>query len=681
MYVQDDKNFSFALIGLTLGVLLLAFGTVALVFPVATNAAGFFAALLASSALGALAAYAVARGIGRRFARLNQSIGKLLAVTEEIGNGDFDKRLAVDNSGQAAQMATAFNAFADKIADIIKRIGYEAREVSKAAQQSKHSSSAIAESANDVECRLSLTATFSENIVANANNMATSIEEASGNVSSVSASVYELSTNINTVAASAEQASTNMVGINHSFDRISQDINTVANSSEKMSVSMSEIAKNAQDAMRISADATASAQETLTAMNLLSETAKKIGRVVKLIDSIAGQTNMLALNATIEAASAGEAGKGFAVVAGEIKDLAQQTAEANNEIADQIEQIQNYAAQALQHTQAVNTVIHKVAEINQAIDSSVERQSSSANAITKAVDGIANASKESVLNLQEATKGLKEITRSAAEASLASRNSAKALEEAATGVKEAAHSSAQVSSSIEKINNNLHAIRSTLGKIMQEVAVSHRNADEVSGLADRLAQSVSGIAVKGRDYDGAAFFDSKPLDGGSPLTPQIPHASQVPQIGFSEKAQTGGGANDGPLIVWDLAIYSVGIKEIDRQHGILVQLINRLDQGVKRKISKGTLEDIANYLADYTVFHFGYEEKLLHDNDYPGLGAHKAVHQNFVNKVQHYQNQLKSQDAVLVAGEILEFLKGWLLDHIQKTDKQYGAFLNGKGVY
>lgn len=676
-----EKNISLLLIGFTVGLLTLTLVGVALVFPVSANVGGYVALLLTAEALGAGVAYGVARGIGRRFVQTDEAVVRLATTMTEVGNGAFDKRLSGENIGQIGQIVSSFNAYAEKIAGIFQRVDQGTRDVGKAVRKLKLSSMAIAETANDVDCRLSLTATFSENIAVSASNMANSIEEASGNVSSVSASVYELSTNINTVAASAEQASTNMVGINHSFDRISQDINTVANSAEKMSVSMSEITKNAQNAMRISADATASAQETLTAMNQLSETAKKIGRVVKLIDSIAGQTNMLALNATIEAASAGEAGKGFAVVAGEIKDLAQQTAEANNEIADQIEQIQNYAAQALQHTQSVNTVIHNVADINRAIDASVEQQSSSANAITEAVDGIAGASKESVLNLQEATKGLKEITRSAAEASLASRNSAKTLQEAATGVKEAANSSAEVSSSIEKVNNNLHAIRSALGKIMQEVAVSHGNADEVAKLVDKLARCSEGLKVKGQSSVGMVVFDDQPLADDSPMIPQFPQAPQTAKIGYADSAESDAHTAGRPLIVWDLTVYSVGIKEIDRQHGILVQLINRLDQGIKRKISKGTLEDIVNYLADYTVFHFGYEEKLMADNQYPGLAAHKEVHKGFVNKVLQYQNQLKTQDTTQVASEILDFLKDWLLDHIQKTDKQYGMALNAKGVY
>ena len=677
MYSYNKHSLFITVIGFTLGLLTLAFSVMALTSPAPFVMADFLLAAIPVFVLGTIAAYLLAYIIHQNLSRHYQSISKLVVSTEEIARGDFNKRLVSDQSGEAGQLADVLNSFVDKVSSVIKRVNHSVSDVSQASEKLKQSSASIAESANDVDCRLALTATSSEHIAFNVNIMATSIEEASGNVSSVSASVYELSTNINTVAASAEEASTNMVGINHSFDRISQDINTVANSAEKMSVSMSEIAKNAQNAMRISADATASAQETLTTMNQLSETAKKIGRVVKLIDSIAGQTNMLALNATIEAASAGEAGKGFAVVAGEIKDLAQQTAEANNEIADQIEQIQNYAAEALKHTQAVNTVINKVAEINQAIDFSVEQQSSSADTITEAVDGIANASKESVLNLQEATKGLKEITRSAAEASQASRSSARALEEAAAGVKEAANSSSEVSSSIKKVNSNIHSIRSTLGKMTQEITQSHQNASELSAMAQRLVQSASSFNFKDQSYQQDNSFFSHNRTAQSSVSPLIPQNSKQHADTTSGKTRD---ANT-PLIVWDLAIYSVGIKEIDRQHSILAELINRLDYGVKNKISKETMEDIVNYLADYTVFHFGYEEKLLTDNHWPELESHKAIHAAFVNKVQMFQAQLKTKNVHEVAESILEFLKDWLLDHILKTDKQYGVALNAKGVY
>ena len=93
------------------------------------------------------------------------------------------------------------------------------------------------------------------------------------------------------------------------------------------------------------------------------------------------------------------------------------------------------------------------------------------------------------------------------------------------------------------------------------------------------------------------------------------------------------------------------------------------------------MEDIVNYLVDYTVFHFGYEEKLLAEHGWAELAQHKAIHEAFVSKVASYQDQLKTRDVMDVAESILGFLKDWLTDHILKTDKQYGVVLNSKGVY
>ena len=270
--IHDRNNLMFKLVGLAIGLLMMAFIAFGLVAEMSFKL--LLVVALPVLSVGLMASYWLAHHINCEIGSIYQAIDKLALTAEDIASGDFDKRLA-NNDIQTVAIAEVFNAFVDRIANVVRRVTQNANNVIQASEKLKNSSSLIADSANDVECRLALTATSSEHIAFNANTMAIAIEEASGNVSTVSASVYELSTNINTVAASAEQASTNMVGINHSFDRISQDINTVANSAEKMSVSMSEIAKNAQNAMRISADATASAQKTLATMNQLSETAKK----------------------------------------------------------------------------------------------------------------------------------------------------------------------------------------------------------------------------------------------------------------------------------------------------------------------------------------------------------------------------------------------------------------------
>ncbi|MGL4727276.1 MAG: methyl-accepting chemotaxis protein, partial [Bosea sp. (in: a-proteobacteria)] len=151
-------------------------------------------------------------------------------------------------------------------------------------------------------------------------------------------------------------------------------INEVAAASSQLSRAIQEVSSRAEETTRIVHQAVSIGEDSRDNLSELSLAADKIGQVVSVIRQIAEQTNLLALNATIEAARAGEAGRGFAVVAGEVKQLADQTSRATNEVADQVKSIQMVSESVIS---GFASLLEALKEINQAsvtISSAVEEQ-------------------------------------------------------------------------------------------------------------------------------------------------------------------------------------------------------------------------------------------------------------------------------------------------------------------
>jgi methyl-accepting chemotaxis protein len=150
------------------------------------------------------------------------------------------------------------------------------------------------------------------------------------------------------------------------------------------------------ESMKAGQGAVDEASKADTKVRGLAQAAQKIGDVVKLISDIASQTNLLALNATIEAARAGEAGKGFAVVASEVKNLANQTAKATEEIGQLVGAIQGATADTVTAIQSIGKTIGRISEISTVVATSVEEQR--------------GATQEIARNVQEAAKGTQEVS-------------------------------------------------------------------------------------------------------------------------------------------------------------------------------------------------------------------------------------------------------------------------------
>jgi len=215
----------------------------------------------------------------------------------------------------------------------------------------------------------------------------------------VAAAAEELSAASGEVVAGSDETSAQAGVVAVAAEQVSRNVQTVAAGAEQMGASIREIAQNSSSAAKVAGQATEVAASTNVQVSRLGVSSQEIGNVVKVITSIAEQTNLLALNATIEAARAGEAGKGFAVVAGEVKELAQETAKATEDIARRVEAIQGDTGGAVAAIGEISAIIASINDYQLTIASAVEEQTATTNEMSRSVAEAATGSGEIATNI------------------------------------------------------------------------------------------------------------------------------------------------------------------------------------------------------------------------------------------------------------------------------------------
>jgi methyl-accepting chemotaxis protein len=231
------------------------------------------------------------------------------------------------------------------------------------------------------------------------------------------------------MAGNARTAAAQADDVVASAGAVAASVDTVATGSAQMESAIREIAHNATEAARVAHQAVDVAGATTATVGKLGDSSEEIATVVKLINGIAEQTNLLALNATIEAARAGEAGKGFAVVASEVKELAQETARATEDISRRVEAIQADTSGAVEAISRISTVIGEINDFQATIAAAVEEQTATTNemnrnvaeaahgtqGIAAAISGLAAGTQETNQRVADAQRAAGELARMSGE--------------------------------------------------------------------------------------------------------------------------------------------------------------------------------------------------------------------------------------------------------------------------
>ncbi|GBE44240.1 methyl-accepting chemotaxis protein PctB [bacterium BMS3Bbin10] len=202
-----------------------------------------------------------------------------------------------------------------------------------------------------------------------------------------------------TVASASEEATSNL--------------GSVASASEQIFASIGEIGQMIQKASGIASDAAKTARTADEKVTVLTDAAADVGQVVEMISAVAEQTNLLALNATIEAARAGAAGKGFAVVASEVKELAQQTSNATQDITTKIQRIQEATSEAQTSISDITLCIQESSQVTELIAAAMQEQHASVEQISGSIREVNAGTQEVSENIVEITSAFGQVDESA----------------------------------------------------------------------------------------------------------------------------------------------------------------------------------------------------------------------------------------------------------------------------
>lgn len=450
---------------------------------------------------------------------ISKQIGYLKDLMLQVEKGDYTVQADVIYGAEMGELLQAFNTFILHSRITVDAISQSVASLREDSHQLLDVSSDMARSSESSNAQLSVVSASVEELSAGMTQSSSSLSSASAYIGTIASAIEEMNSTISYLAAAAEETSVRVTQANGLVDSIQDGIATasgsavgvagsvsnVATSIASINTSIAAISKSCDEVMHDIADADGKAQSTNDIIRRLNGASRQIGKIVGVINDIADQTNMLALNAAIEAAGAGEAGKGFTIVANEVKELAKQTAEATQEIGDQIDSMQENMREAVEAVDGITKITSEMTAFIKSLSNEVLKQSHRSDQIasestlvaervteiTTEIGRISEHAKSVTEGVAEASKGVSEIAKSTAELAVGSQEIAMNSERVASNVGEINRTTKEMASGLVEISRSINGINVGANEVMDSAAKSRDSARTVLDIASELEQQVA----------------------------------------------------------------------------------------------------------------------------------------------------------------------------------------------
>ncbi|MFW6292510.1 MAG: bacteriohemerythrin [Spirochaetota bacterium] len=497
--------------------------------------------------------------------------------------------------------------------------------------------------------------------------------------------------------------------------------------------SVAGVARTKRTAAERLAELTRKGADTLAVSERLigevNESVDQVTNMIRVINSIAAQTNLLAMNAAIEAAHAGAYGRGFAVVAAEIRSLAESTStnagtigKTLSELASKIADAQSASSQSGETFRTIQDESRSVSAAFDEITVSTEELAAGSSEITEATSRLRDIASQTTTSSEEMRIGANEVTSILTSTRETSRENAEAMDAIGSASRSVSSASSQISAQSVENNGRIVDLLSIVDGGSEDGKATAAEAQKRLHLANQVLNHFSWMGLlralidgetttekgvpgaveceTGRWLEGeaaqtitdvaalerlrrahAAFHDAAErivdlkADGGEPVPLEqafsrlLESARTISEILSSYEEEA---------VSWTPEL-SVGVEVFDAHHRRLFSLVNKLYDVMRSGSQKSTLEEVFDELLEYAVYHFGAEEKAFDLSGYPGADAHRATHAELVAKAGALRNDL-DEGRPMIAVDVMVFLRDWVTSHILGEDKRYTEFFQTRAV-